>query len=149
METPIIFLCPLPHWQEIKLGRQSLSTEITPGNKTEDSLPLAESTRTPGHQRFYPMDKDLMTSAQRRRNIDNWSGQIMRDLIDEAMQEEQDFIIQELKAAAEAEQKALQDAQALKEQQVQLKLQLEAEQKVKQEEELKLQLEHEQKEKIT
>ena len=131
-----------------KMGRQSLSTEITPGNKTEDSLPLAESTRTPGHQRLYPMDKDLIASAQRRRTIDNWSGQLMRDLIDEAMQEEQDFIIQELKAAEEAEQKALQDAQALKEQQFQLKLQLEAEQKVKQEEELRLQLEHEQKKKL-
>ena len=58
----------------------------------------------------------------------------MRDLIDEAMQEEQDFIIQELKAAEEAEQKALQEGQALKEQQFQLKLQLEAEQKAKQEE---------------
>ena len=44
----------------------------------------------------------------------------MSDLIDEAMQEEQDFIIQELKAAEEAEQKALQEAQALKEQQFQL-----------------------------
>ena len=29
----------------------------------------------------------------------------MKELIDEAMQEEQDFIIQELKAAEEAEQK--------------------------------------------
>ena len=54
----------------------------------------------------------------------------MKELIDEAMQEEQDFIIQELKAAEEAEQKALQEAQALKEQQVQLKLQLEAEQNI-------------------
>ena len=35
-----------------KMGRQSLSTEVTPGNKTEDSLPLAESTRTPGHKGF-------------------------------------------------------------------------------------------------
>ena len=40
----------------------------------------------------------------------------MRALVDEAMQEEQDFIIQKLKAAEEAEQKALQEAQALKEQ---------------------------------
>ena len=91
-----------------KMGRQSLSTGITPGNKTEDSLPSAESTRTPGHQRIYPRDKDLTASAQRKRTTDNLSGQIMRDLIDEAMQEEQDFIIQELKAAEEAEQKALQ-----------------------------------------
>ena len=45
------------------------------------------------------------------------------------MREEQDFIIQELKAAKEAEQKALQETHALKEQQFQLKLQLEAEQK--------------------
>ena len=86
-----------------KMGRQSLSTGVTPGNKTEDSLPLAESTRTPGHQRIYPRDKDLTASAQRKRTTDNLSGQIMRDLIDEAMQEEQDFIIQELKAAEEAE----------------------------------------------
>ena len=86
-----------------KMGRQSLSTGVTPGNKTEDSLPLAESTRTPGHQRVYPQDKDLTASAQRKRTIDNLSGQIMRDLIDEGMQEEQDFIIQELKAAEEAE----------------------------------------------
>ena len=71
-----------------KMGRQSLSTGVTPGNKTEDSLPLAESTRTPGHQRIYPRDKDLTASAQRKRTIDNLSGQIMRDLIDEAMQEE-------------------------------------------------------------
>ena len=130
-----------------KMGRQSLSTEVTPGNKTEDSLPLAESTRTPGHQRIYPRDKDLIASAQRKRTIDNLSGQLMRDLIDEAMQEEQDFIIQELKAAEEAEQKALQEAQALKKQQFQLKLQLEAEQKVKQEE-ARLQLEHEQRQKL-
>ena len=130
-----------------KMGRQSLSTGITPGNKTEDSLPLAESTRTPGHQRIYPRDKDLTASAQRKRTIDNLSGQLMRDLIDEAMQEEQDFIIQELKAAEEAEQKALQEAQALKEQQFQLKLQLEAEQKIKQEE-ARLQLEHEQRQKL-
>ena len=103
-----------------KMGRQSLSTGVTPGKKTEDSLPLAESTRTPGHQRIYPRDKDLTASAQRKRTTDNLSGQIMRDLIDEAMQEEQDSIIQELKAAEEAEQKALQEAQALKEQQFQL-----------------------------
>ena len=51
-----------------KMGRQSLSTGVTPGNKTEDSLPLAESTRTPGHQRIYPRDKDLTASAQRKRN---------------------------------------------------------------------------------
>ena len=72
----------------------------------------------------------------------------MRDLIDEAMQEEHNFIIQELKAAEEAEQKALQEAQALKEQQFQLKLQLEVEQKAKQEEEARLQLEHEQRQKL-
>ena len=85
-----------------KMGRQSLSTGVTPGNKSEDSLPLAESTRTPGHQGAYPRDKDLTTTAQRKRTRDNLSGQIMRELIDEAMQEEQDFIIQELKAAEEA-----------------------------------------------
>ena len=68
------------------------------------------------------MDKDLIASAQRRRTINNWSGQLMRDLIDEAMQEEQDFIIQELKAAEEAEQKALQDAQALKETAIPIKI---------------------------
>ena len=130
-----------------KMGRQSLSTGVTPGNKTEDSLPLAESTRTPGHQRIYPRDKDLTASAQRKRTTDNLSWQIMRELIDEAMQEEQDFIIQELKAAEEAEQKALQEAQALKEQQFQLKLQLEAEQKAKQEE-ARLQVEHEQRQKL-
>ena len=56
-----------------KMGRQSLSTGITPGNKTEDSLPLAESTRTPGHQRIYPRDKDLTASAQRKRTTDNLS----------------------------------------------------------------------------
>ena len=130
-----------------KMGRQSLSTGVTPGTKTEDSLPLAESTRTPGHQRIYPRDKDLTTSVQRKRTTDNLSGQILRDVIDEAMQE-QDFIIQELKAAEEAEQKPLQEAQALKEQQVQLKLQLEAEQKAKQEEEARLQIEHEQRQKL-
>ena len=131
-----------------KMGRQSLSTGVTPGNKTEDSLPLAESTRVPGHQRIYPRDKDLTASDQRKRTTDNLGGQIMRDLIDETMQEEQDFIIQELKAAEEAEQKALQEAQALKKQQFQLKLQLEAEQKAKQEEEARLQLEHEQRQKL-
>ena len=46
-----------------KMGRQSLSTGVTPGNKAEDSLPLAESTRTPGHQRIYPRDKDSTASA--------------------------------------------------------------------------------------
>ena len=102
-----------------KMGRQSLSTGVTPGNKSEDSLPLAESTRTPGHQRAYPRDKDLTASAQRKGTTDNLSWQIMKELIDEAMQEEQDFIIQELKAAEEAEQKALQEAQALQEQQLQ------------------------------
>ena len=61
-----------------KVGRQSLSTGVTPGNKAEDSLPLAESTRTPGHQRIYPRDKDLTASAQRKRTTDNLSGQIMR-----------------------------------------------------------------------
>ena len=131
-----------------KMGRQSLSTGVTPGNKMEDSLPLAESTRTPEHHRIYPRDKDLTASAQRKRTIDNLSGQIMRDLLDEAMQEEQDFIIQELKVAEEAEQKALQEAQALKEQQFLLKLQLEVEQKAKQEEEARLQLEHEQRQKL-
>ena len=130
-----------------KMGRQSLSTGVTPGNKSEDSLPLAESTRTPGHQRAYPRDKDLTASAERKRTTDNLSGQIMKELIDEAMQEEQDFIIQELKAAEEVEQKALQEAQALKEQQLQLKLQLEAEQKLKQEE-ARLQLEQEQRQKL-
>ena len=97
-----------------KMGRQSLSTEVTPGNKTEDSVPLAESTRTPGHQRIYPRDKDLIASAQRKRTTDNLSGQIMRDLIDEAMQEEQDFIIQELKAAEEAEAKSFTRSSSLK-----------------------------------
>ena len=130
-----------------KMGRQSLSTGVTRGNKSEDSLPLAESTRTPGHQRTYPRDKDLTASAQRKRTTDNLSWQIMRELIDEAMQEEQDFIIQELKAAEKAEQKTLQEAQALQEQQFQLKLQLEAEQKFKQEE-ARLQLEHEQRQKF-
>ena len=129
------------------MGRQSLSTGVTPGNKSEDSLPLAESTRTPGHQGAYPRDKDLTTTAQRKRTRDNLSWQIMRELIDEAMQEEQDFIIQELKAAEEAEQKALQEAQALQEQQLQLKVQLEAEQKLKQEE-ARLQLEQEQRQKL-
>ena len=52
-----------------KMGRQSLSTEITPGNKTEDSLPLAESTRIPGYQRIYPRGKDLTASAQKRRTM--------------------------------------------------------------------------------
>ena len=55
------------------MGTQSLSTGVTPGNKSEDSLPLAESTRTPGHQRVYPRDKDLTTSAQRKRTTDNLS----------------------------------------------------------------------------
>ena len=71
-----------------KMSRQSLSTGVTPGNKTEDSLPLAESTRTPGHQRTYPMNKDLTASAQRKRTTDNLSWQIMRELMDEVMQEE-------------------------------------------------------------
>ena len=102
-----------------KMGRQSFSSGVTPGNKSEASLPLAESTMTPGHQRAYPRDKDLTASAQRKRTTDNLSWQIMKELIDEAMQEEQDFIIQELKAAEEAEQKALQEAQALQEQQLQ------------------------------
>ena len=127
-----------------KMGRESLSTGVTPGNKSEDSLPLAESTRTPGHQGTYPRARELTASAQRKRTKDNLSWQIMRDLIDEAMQEEQDFIIQELKAAEEA----LQEAQALKEQQLQLKLQLEAEQQSKQEEEARLQLEQEQRQKL-
>ena len=41
-----------------KMGRQSLSTGTTPGNKTEDSLPLAESTRTPGHQGTHPKERN-------------------------------------------------------------------------------------------
>ena len=51
-----------------KMGRQSLSTGVTPGNKTEDSLPLAESTRTPGHQRIYPRDKDLIALCSKKKN---------------------------------------------------------------------------------
>ena len=58
-----------------KMGRQSLSTGVTPGNKIEDSLPLAESTRTPGHQRTYPRNKDLTASAQRKRTTNNLSWQ--------------------------------------------------------------------------
>ena len=58
-----------------KMGRQS--SGVTPGNKTEESLPLAESTRTPRHQRIYPRDKDLIASTQRKGTIDNLSGQLM------------------------------------------------------------------------
>ena len=60
----------------------------------------------------------MTASAQLKRTKDNFSWQIMRELIDETMIEEEESIIQELKAAEEAEQKALQEAQALKEQQL-------------------------------
>ena len=40
----------------------------------------------------------------------------MHELLEEAMQEEQDSIIKELQEAEEARQKALQDADAIKEQ---------------------------------
>ena len=67
-----------------------MSTGITPGNKTEDSLPLAESTRTPGHQGTQPRERNLTTSAQVQKTKDNLSWQLMKELIDEAMQEEQE-----------------------------------------------------------
>ena len=114
-----------------KMSSQSLSTDITPGNKSNQSLPLAESTRTPGHQGQTPKNVELLASAKARQLEERTSIALMHELLDEVMQEEQDSIIKELQAAEEARQKALEEAEALKKQQ----LIMEAQQKAKQEEE--------------
>ena len=33
-----------------RMVSQGITIDVIPGNKTDQSLPLAESTRTPGHQ---------------------------------------------------------------------------------------------------
>ena len=97
-----------------KMGSQSLSTDITPGNKSNQSLPLAESTRTPGYQGQTPKSVELLASAKARQLEDRTSIALMDELLDEVMQEEQESIIKELRAAEEVRQKGLEEAEALK-----------------------------------
>ena len=86
-----------------KMGSQSLSTDITPGNKSDQSLPLAEPTRTPGHQGQSPKNDYLLASEKRRQLEERTSMALMHELLDEVIQE-QDSIIKELQAAEEARQ---------------------------------------------
>ena len=76
----------------------------------------------------------MLASAKARQLEDRTTRAIMHDLLDEIMQEEQDSIFKELQLAEEARQKALEEAETLKQQQ----LIMEAQQKAKQEEEERL-----------
>ena len=115
-----------------KMTSQGVSIDVTPGNRIEQSLPLAESTRTPGHQDQNLKRLESLVSRKawqvEREQIANT---LMHELFEEDMQEEQSSIIQELQAAEEARQRALKDAEILKEQ----LLLIEAQQKAEQEKE--------------
>ena len=113
-----------------RMVSQSISTDITPGNKSEQSLTLAESTRTPGHQDPSAKRTDLLASAQARQ-LEERTRAVMHELLDEIMREEQDSIVAELQMAEEARQKALEEAEALRKQQLIVEAQQKAKQKKK------------------
>ena len=110
-----------------------ISLGETPVNKTEQSLPLAESTRTPSHQIQDSRRFEMLDSIRaRQREKEQIANALMHELFEDYMQEEDDFIT-ELQMAEEAEQKALVEAEELRKQQ----LIVEAQQKAEQEKEKK------------
>ena len=110
-----------------------ISLGETPVNKTEQSLPLAESTRTPSHQMQDSRRFELLDSIRaRQREKEQIANTLMHELFEDYMQEEEDFIT-ELQMAEEAKQKALVEAEELRKQQ----LIVEAQQKAEQEKEKK------------
>ena len=110
-----------------------ISLGETPVNKTEQSLPLAESTRTPSHQIQDSRRFELLDSIRaRQREKEQIANALMHELFEDYMQEEEDFIT-ELQMAEEAKQKALVEAEELRKQQ----LIVEAQQKAEQEKEKK------------
>ena len=118
---------------ESKMVNPGVSLGESPVSKTEQSLPLAESTRTPGHQIQDSKKLELLDSIRaRQREKEQIANALMHELFEEYMQEEEDFIT-ELQIAEEAKQKGLDEAEELKKQQ----LLVEAQQKAEQEKEEK------------
>ena len=110
-----------------------ISLGETPVSKTEQSLPLAESTRTPSQQIQDSRRFELLDSIRaRQREKEQIANALMHELFEDYMQEEDDFIT-ELQMAEEAKQKALVEAEELRKQQ----LIVEAQQKAEQEKEKK------------
>ena len=84
-----------------------ISLGETPVGKTEQSLPLAESTRTPSHQMQDSRRFELLDSIRaRQREKEQIANALMHESFEDYMQEEEDFIT-ELQMAEEAKQKAL------------------------------------------
>ena len=118
-------------------GNQMVNPGISlgeaPVNKTEQSLPLAESTRTPSHQMQDSRRFELLDSIRaRQREKEQIANALMHGLFEDYMLEEEDFIT-ELQMAEEAKQKVLVEAEELRKQQ----LIVEAQQKAEQEKEKK------------
>ena len=114
-----------------KMIDQGVSLGETPVSKTEQSLPLAESTRTPSHQIQDSRRLELLDSIRaRQREKEQIANALMHELFEEYMQEDEDFIT-ELQMAEEAKQKSLDEAEELRKQQ----LIVEAQQKAEQEKE--------------
>ena len=64
----------------------------TPVSKTEQSLPLAESTRTPGHQRQDSKRLKLLDSVRAWQiEKEQIANALMHELFEDYMQEEQDY----------------------------------------------------------
>ena len=119
-----------------KMVNQGISLGETPVSKTEQSLPLAESTRTPGHQRQDSKRLELLDLARARQiEKEQIANALMHQLFEEYMQEEQDFVT-DLQISGEAKQEALDEADELRKQQLIVETQQRAEQK-KEEERLK------------
>ena len=73
-----------------KMVNQGISLGKTPVNKAEQSLPIAESTRTPGHQRQDSKRLELLDSAKTRQiEKEQIANVLMHELFEEYMQEEQ------------------------------------------------------------
>ena len=116
-----------------KMVNLGISLGETPVSKVEQSLPLAESTRTPGHQIQDSRRSELLDLIRaRQREKEQIANALMHELFEDYMQEEEDFIT-ELQMAEEAKQKALDEAEELRKQQ----LFVEAQQKAEQEKEKK------------
>ena len=85
---------------------QGISLGETPVSKTEQSLPLAESTRTPGHHIQDSRRSELLDSIRvRQKEKEQIASALMHELFEDYMQEEEDFIT-ELQMAQEAKQKS-------------------------------------------
>ena len=94
-----------------------ISLGETPVSKTEQSLPLAKSTRTPSHQMQDSRRFELLDSIRaRQREKEQIANALMHELFEDYMQEEEDYIT-ELQMAEEAKQKALVEAEKLRKQQ--------------------------------